>query len=229
MLALYLAAFGFGAVLIGVSLFFGGADKDFDKDVGADLDKDFDKSFDKSFDKDFDKDVELGPDDVESESGLSALGDLIWVPLLSMRFWTFGSGAFGFAGAVLTLGGLSQWIVFPLAVLLGLVTGTAAAFFFRALKKDTVSGDTSLNRMIGEEARTLLPISAGSRGTIAWVGPTGRVELVATTRDPEPIPVGSTVIIAGIEDGVADVSVLPPGDGVASQRRRLAANPPQST
>ena len=47
MLALYLAAFGFGTTMILVSLLFGGGDKDFDKDLDHDPGHDHDHDHEK--------------------------------------------------------------------------------------------------------------------------------------------------------------------------------------
>lgn len=227
MLGVYLATMGFGSVLIGVSMFFGGTDKDFDKDfdvegdVDLDGDVDHDVDLDGDVEVDVDHDVDLDHDvegvdfmgDVEAElegidKDLSGIADFIWLPILSMRFWTFGSAAFGFTGTVLTLGGLHLLMVLLLSTVFGGTTGTAAAYFFRALKKDTVTSATSLKSFVGEEARVLLPIQGAVRGKIVLDSPSGRVEMMATSRDTADIPVGATVILAGIRDGVADVSAL---------------------
>lgn len=227
MLALYLACLGFGAVLLGVSVMLG------DKDA----DKDFDKSFDKDFEvggaPDADADAEADADGGEAEGfakggdGALAAGQM-WLPFLSTRFWTFGVTAFGFTGTALTFADLNWLLVFALAALFGAGSGTAAAWFFRALGTESVSGETRLDRMVGEEARVVLPIGPGQRGTIAWMGPTGRVEMIATTLDAHVIPPGSTVIVAGVKDGVADVSALPgdPETRAAKARERSTSKQP---
>ncbi|MCB9673608.1 MAG: hypothetical protein H6737_00745 [Alphaproteobacteria bacterium] len=245
MLGLYLAALGFGSVLIGVSLFFGGADKDFDKDfdveadhdvevdsdVDADADVDVDADADVDLDVDHDVDLDVEADaevDLEAEAeadldkDVSGLADAVWIPLLSMRFWTFGSAAFGFTGTALTLGGLPWLVVLALATVFGGTTGTGAAYFFRALKKDSVSSETTLKSYSGEEAQVLLPIEPGRRGKIALDTPSGRLDMVAETRDAEPIPRGSTVIVASVRDGVANVSALDSPRG-SKIRQRAAA------
>ncbi|MEZ4323346.1 MAG: hypothetical protein R3F61_38130 [Myxococcota bacterium] len=250
MLGLYLASLGFGGVLIGVSLFFGGADKDFDKDFDLEAESDLDVDHDVDADVDVDADAEVDLDgevdldveadadvDVEAEADLdhagpahldgfdkagAGLADFIWIPLLSMRFWTFGSAAFGFTGTVLTLGQLPWVLVLGLSMLFGSSIGTGAAYFFRALKKDSVSSHTTLKTYAGEDAQVLIPIGPDQRGKIAIDTPSGRVDMIATTRDAEPIARGSTVIVVSVRDGVADVSALD-SPRAAHVQQRLAA------
>lgn len=200
MLALYLAALGFGCSLIVVSLLLGGADKSFDKELSLDKDASFDKSLDKSFDKD---------------------APVVWTPFLSMRFWTFGAASFGLAGTMLTLMGVPAIVVIIVAMLAGSGLGTGAAWFFRALKGEEVSGDTSFERFAGEEARVVVGIRVGQPGKIAVHTLAGRVEMPATTRDVHPISAGSMVIVASVRDGVADVSRLPTV-GVGTRQKVLA-------
>lgn len=229
MLGVYLATMGFGSVLIGVSMFFGGMDKDLDNDFDVEGDVDLDGDVDG--DVDVDHDVE-GVDligDIEAElegidKDFSSIADFVWLPILSMRFWTFGSAAFGFTGTVLSLGGIHLLTVLLLSTLFGGTTGTAAAYFFRALKKDTVTSATTLTSFVGEEARVLLPIKGAVRGKIVLNGPTGRVEMMATSRDISDIPVGATVILAGIRNGVADVSALDAATDEVLRRQARKAN-----
>jgi len=197
MLSIYLASLGFGTVLIGVSLLFGGGDKDFDKDVDLDHDHDFDKDLDLDHDHDHDAHV-------IAEEG----SDAIWIPFLSMRFWSFGAMTFGLTGTLMLLSGVPEWTTGMLAGLVGMGIGVGAARFFRALKKDTVTAETSLRSYTGEEARVLLPIRQGGTGKIVIETMAGRVEMPATSRDTEIIPRGAKVIVAEVRDGTADVSAL---------------------
>ncbi|MCB9672492.1 MAG: hypothetical protein H6736_08010 [Alphaproteobacteria bacterium] len=237
MLPLYLASLGFGSVLIGVSLFFGGADKDFDKDLDLDGDGDVDLDAEAEADLDLEAEAEV---DLEAEVEVEAeavggdlqavdhagLADVIWIPIFSMRFWTFGSAAFGFTGVVLTLGALNAIVTLLVAGVFGTGTGTAAAYFFKALKKDSVTGTTSLKGYRGEEARVVLPIEPGGRGKIVLETASGYLELIATTKDDTSIPRGATVLIAGVRDGVADVSALTDKTDEVARRKRITARDP---
>jgi hypothetical protein len=207
MLALYLAALGFGCSLIVVSLLLGaGETKDFDKDLAVD------------------KGIDLhaaGPTDQAGHDVPS-----VWTPFLSMRFWTFGAASFGLAGTMASLLGLPEMLVLAVAVVSGGTLGTGAAWFFRALKRDSVSGDTSFDRFAGEEAKVVVGIRGHQHGKIVVHTLAGRVEMPATTRDERPIAAGSTVIVASVHNGVADVSRLPTAGGRARTAVPAQANPP---
>src|SRR5688572_28183196 len=108
MLALYLAALGFGCSLIVVSLLLGGGEtKDFDKDL----------TVDKGFD--LHAAAHGGPAGQTAHDVPSA-----WSPFLSMRFWTFGAASFGLAGTMLSLLGLPEMLVLAVAVASGGTLGT---------------------------------------------------------------------------------------------------------
>jgi hypothetical protein len=53
----------------------------------------------------------------------------------------------------------------------------------------------------------------------------GRVEMPATTRDPESIDVGSMVIVASVRAGVADVSALHREQSKAVNREKSTRAP----
>jgi hypothetical protein len=232
MLGLYLAALCFGGIPILVSLLLGGADKDFDKhldhgvdhDVDPDVDHDVDHDVDQDVDHDVDQDVEAeGDAEGQSDKDLHGSSDFSLWWLLSMRFWTFGLSAFGLAGTLLTLLSVPALATAVTAVLLGVAIGIGAARFFRALTHDQVSGDTELGRYVGEEGRVLISVRPGQQGKITVSTLAGRVELLATTRDPAVLEVGSRVIVAEVRDGVADVSGLPAPAGDERERLRRAA------
>lgn len=208
MLALYLAAFGFGTTMILVSLLLGGGDKDFDKDLHVDKDLDLDKDLD--HDAHVDKDA---PQHVDKGSGFGAW----W--LLSLRFWTFGMATFGLTGTLLSFLPVPEMLTAVVAVLTGLGLGFGAARLFRALNRDEVSGTTEFGQFAGEEARVVVAIRDGNPGKIAITSMSGRVEMLATTRDAEAIEAGSTVIVAAVSGGVADVSRLPVLDDESRRRK----------
>jgi len=218
MLSLYLFSLFFGSFLLGVSVLFGSlADKDLDKDFDKDLDHDLDKAFDVDPDVDVEADVELDGDveaDAEGHGELvdaleDASQDVIWLPFLSMRFWTFGSATFGLIGLLMTLLGVVEPITGVVAGVASAGVGTLAAWFFKQLKKDRVSAGVGLAQYVGNEAVILLPVRPGGVGKIRIRTSAGSLEIPASTHDEHPIGVGERVIIAGVDGGVGDVSRLP--------------------
>jgi len=234
--SLYVAATAFGGSLILVSLFFGGADKDFDKDFEIDSDVDVDADADVEFDADADADADLDAD-VEADGAVEAIdkdlsghlasgatqgSDAIWLPFLSLRFWTFGLASFGLTGVLLSLLMVADVPTLVSAVVAGGGIGTGAAWFFQRIKTDSVSGETGYERYAGEEAKVVLPVRPGAMGKIVVQTLVGRVEMLATTRDANPIERGDKVLIAHVRNGVADVSRLSPIRS-ASARSEAAA------
>lgn len=209
MLGLYLGALAFGGLLIGVSILMGGGDADFDKDVdfGADVDADIDLDVDADADVDLDKSFDLGELGNSGDAGEAATA-AIWLPFLSMRFWTFGSMSFGMAGSLLHF--LTPWgLTLGVASGTGLAVGTGAAWFFRQLRRNTITGSTQLSRYIGAEVRVLLPVYPDGLGKIVIDAPEGQLELVARTGDAQPIPRGSRALITEVVDGTANITGLP--------------------
>lgn len=229
MLGLYLGSLAFGGILIGLSIFLGGGEHDFDKDLELGVDGDFDADLDADLDADFDVDADVDMDadvggqlDIAKDFDLEMKGDAaaVWLPFLSMRFWTFGSAAFGFTGAVLHF--MVPWTLalgFALAGLVGV--GSGAAYLFRYLKQDTISAETGLRRFVGREAEVVLSVRPGGVGKVVIRAAEGDIELVARTRDERPLERGSTVLIANVKDGTADVTSLPNHPDV----RQRAARP----
>jgi hypothetical protein len=225
MLALYLAALGFGGTMILVSLILGGGDKELGHhEADHNLDKSFDKSLDKTFDKDIAHDADHDANHDTDKNVDKNLAFSAWW-LLSMRFWTFGLATFGLTGTLLSILSVPALLTAILAVAVGLGLGFGAARLFRALNQDEVSGATELSRYVGEEARVVVPVRREQPGKIAIQSMAGRVEMLATTRDQEPLEVGTAVLVASIERGVADVSRMPvlPGSSEVDSARRAAA------
>lgn len=212
MLPIYLGAMVFGGMLVAVSLIFGG-DDDLDVDADADVDLDLDADVDVDVDVDADADV-----DHDLVHGLDGVQEAMWLPFLSLRFWTFALASFGLTGTLLhLLVGLAA-IVLPVALLTGLVVGTTSAWVFRRLKRDTVTAEVGLKQYIGAEARVLLPIRPGSLGKICIETLAGRVELLARTGDDRPIERGERVLVAHIDEGTADVTSLSGGRPTRSRQ-----------
>lgn len=201
MLGLYLGALAFGAVLIGVTLFFGGHDFDADMDVDLDIEHD------------------LGADHGDAIFGHDSLtddldGSNIWLPFTSMRFYTFFTFAFGLGGTLMSMFGVPWLATLSISSVFAFLLGWLAAWGFRQLYRDTVTGDVGVQRFVGQEARVLLPIRAQKRGKIVLDSPMGQIELPAETNDDQSFPPGSRVLVAHIDHGIANVTSihLPLGD-----------------
>lgn len=204
MIGLYIGALAFGGILIGVSILLGGGDGDFDKD--------FDMSADADFDVDADVDADIGGGGFDKDFDLSGSSDAataaMWLPFLSMRFWTFGAAGFGLVGSVLHP--FAPWLItLAAACFTGAVAGLGAAWFFRQLKVNTVTGSVGLKQFVGREARVLLAVAPGGLGKIVIDDAQGQLELTARTQDVAAIRRGARVLITEVTDGTANVTSMP--------------------
>ncbi len=210
MIGLYIGALAFGGILIGVSILLGGGDGDFDKDFDMSADADFD--VDADIDVDVDVDADFGGGGFDKDFDLSGSSDAataaMWLPFLSMRFWTFGAAGFGLVGSVLHP--FAPWLVtLAAACFTGSVAGLGAAWFFRQLKVNTVTASVGLKQFVGREARVLLPVAPGEIGKIVIDDPQGQLELTARTQDHAAIRRGARVLITDVTDGTANVTSMP--------------------
>ena len=117
----------------------------------------------------------------------------------TLRFWTIYLALFGCVGAPLSLLQIAAPV--PLAVALG--TAALLARLMNPLFADS-SADIGLGRLVGAEARVVLPVGAGG-GKVVVQTLADRVELPARSDDGGRIERGARVLVAFIEDGVAAV------------------------
>ncbi|MCO4747283.1 MAG: hypothetical protein KC912_20965 [Proteobacteria bacterium] len=221
MTSLYLASFLFGGVLIGASVLLGGGE---DLDVDGDFDVDGDLDLDGDLDMDVDGDLDIDGDiDADHGGALAHVGDTmleagdtvgpdaaVWMPFMSMRFWTFGTAAFGLVGLILSVLISSAALTGAFAAIGGITGGWSAAYAFRVLATKSVSGETTTKRFVGQEAKVVLPIRPGKQGRIALQTYQGRLDMLAQTQDEHELALGEAVLIASIRDGVANVTRLRP-------------------
>jgi membrane protein implicated in regulation of membrane protease activity len=198
---LYLAALIFGLginllqfVLAGIG---GDADADHgDLDAGGDVDADAD----------------VGDGDVVHPTGDGAhhSGDGGFLPLvLSLRFWTFGSLAFGIVGSLIHFAGLAPAPVgLALAVAMGLASGLLASWVFRALTRSSSQSGALATDAVGQVGRVLVPVARGARGKIRIQLRGQTIDYLATT-DDEALDVGADVLVSEVRSGEVHVCRAP--------------------
>lgn len=211
MLGIYLAAALFGGIIIGVSFLVGGHDAGGDggaPDHGGPDHEGVLESTGEGNDHPVAHDAHAGAD-----------VQWMWLPFLSVRFWTFFCASFGLTGVLLTLFGIGEPLSALVSAPFGALIGYGAAMVFQRLNTDQVSGDVGLERFIGTEAKVVLPIRPGDVGKITVQTMSGTFELPARTRDLVAIEPGRTVLIASIDGGTADVTHLKqiPGSGASTK------------
>lgn len=136
---------------------------------------------DKDVDKDLDKDV--GVD---------------WLPVLSLRFWTFFLAFGGATGAALTwIAELAPGVVAGAAFGVGWFSGVGTVWAMRSLRKSSASSDVSARDLRGEIAEVLVDVSKEQIGKVR-VAAKGRIaDLIAETDDAATYAAGEKVMILG--------------------------------
>ena len=137
-------------------------------------------------------------------------GDAAWAVILSVRFWTFASLAFGVSGTLLTLLSLaSNSVTIALATVCGVTSGLGAGLTFRALRRSTATSSASLaGDAVGQLARVLLPCGNGRVGKVRLQLKGQVVDVLAMARGDE-IAIGARVIVEEIRDDIAQVATAP--------------------
>ena len=104
--------------------------------------------------------------DLEGAAGIAEGGNP--AVLFSTSFWSFGLAAFGLCGLLLQLfqGSVSSPFTLPVALLLGLLMGWAAAITLRVLARRDANTVVRADDLIGREAQVTLPLSAEQRGFV---------------------------------------------------------------
>lgn len=231
MLPLYLTCMIVGGVFVGLSAL-GAIGKDVDADGDLDADGDFDASHalegghdfdaDHDFDHDVDVDHDVGHDfDADAEVPADALtvADAshgveprhgkrrVWVPMMSFRFWTFGSAFFGLTGTLLTtLTGAGGVIVAGLSAVTGLGVGTASASVVRWLRKP-VGATARLAEYTGTVGELTMALREGSLTRVRLQVGGRQREILARAAEPMALPAGTRVVVLGIdENGQAQIA-----------------------
>ncbi len=195
MITLYLITLIVGGCLLLLSIFAGG-DHELDHDV------DFDADMDMGSDVDF-----AGPVDTD---GFDAGGYDAWLPIGSLRFWTFFAAFFGLVGTVLTaMGSMGKLMTLAPSIGVGYLSGIAATKILRTLTKQKVGKVLGGNDLIGVSGTLMLPASPGTPGKIR-IQLGGRILEELAHVDGASMAQGTPVlIIAKHKDGGVLVSPAP--------------------
>jgi hypothetical protein len=203
MLTLYLSCLVVGGVFVGLSAL--GA-------VGEDVDADADVDADLEVDHDLEALTEAGDKDFEAEHALTVadashgLGRKLWLPMLSFRFWTFGSAFFGLTGALLTnFTSVGALMVAVMSGATGVGVGTVSAWMVRWLRRP-VGESIRLGDYVGRSGELELPLREGGV-TKVRLRVQGRARtMLAVAPEPRALPSGTRVLVLGIdEDGRAQI------------------------
>jgi len=173
MLAAYLITLIVGGVLVVVSLMAGG-----DGDAGG---------------HDGDADAH---GDVDSEHGGVLDAALGWLPVSSLRFWTFFAAFFGLTGTALSLLPNTGSIVTAVAaVALGYGAGITLTRAIRRLQHDSSDSSLAAADLIGATAQVLLPVAPGRAGKVRLHLKDRAVDLLAETQEAVELTAGENALV----------------------------------
>lgn len=218
MLSLYIAALIFGGGLLALSLFGGHGHADADGDGHIDLHADADAG---------DHDQQSGAHHAAGhaehpDAHVKGGGDFVAI-FVSLRFWTFLLGFGGLTGLLLTLLSVPAVATAAVAGGVGTLFGFIAAWAVRSLSRNQFSSSFSSVDWQGRSAYVTVPVSAARAGKIRLELEDEVKEVLAVANaDDGELAVGTEVIIASINNGVALVT---PNKPDALARSRAAARP----
>ncbi len=189
MLGLYIITGVVGGALIVLTLVVGG-DHDTDTDAGGDMHLD---GADVHVDHvDHVDQIDHMEGDADSDMVVDAG---VWLPFLSVRFWTFFSCFFGVTGALLTWTGQAFIVSLVTALVVGMGTGWLAAYAMHRLSRDQVSSGVTPSDYIGQTGKVLVPVGGGKEGQVRVFIKGTSIDLVATSDSPVALPHNSEVLI----------------------------------
>jgi hypothetical protein len=139
-----------------------------------------------------------GQKDLDKGFDKDAGGGLDWLPVASLRFWTFVLAFGGLAGTALTHGtSLGAAPVAALAFGVGWASGIGVVAATRAVRRGSVGSELAVDDLAGEGAVVVVGLRAGQAGKVR-VSAKGRVhDLMAVTDDEQPLDEGTPVTILG--------------------------------
>lgn len=129
----------------------------------------------------------------------------LWLPFLSLRFWTYLVGTFGLMGLVLTLCKASaEPATAVISGVCGLVMGTFAAGLVRYLSKNEHSANVSDEDFMGALGKVTVGISA-LPGKVRTSVKGDVIDVIALGENGEQFAQGEEVMIVGFEGQTARV------------------------
>jgi len=180
MLMVYLIALIIGGVLLALTLVLGGAAEHSADTGGADTDHG-------------------GDADSDHPSALDAVFG--WVPVTSLRFWTFFAAFFGGVGTVVSAWGLAGPVpaaVFAIAA--GYLSGLIMDRSMRYLRRSDSDSSLAGRDLVGAGAEVLVTVASGAPGKVR-VRMKGRsVDLLAETDDEAALAAGQEVTVLAMRD-----------------------------
>jgi hypothetical protein len=167
MLSVYLGALAFGGTLLVASMVLGAGQKD------------------------------VSHGDADDQDGSHGVEGLAWLPVTSLRFWTFLLAFGGAAGALLTAtSSLGTSAIAGAAGAVGWASGVAIVASVRTLRKGSVGSEITPKDLRGETADVTVALGKDRIGKVRVVAK-GRIHDVIAETDDTELRIGDKVMILG--------------------------------
>ena len=124
--------------------------------------------------------------------GFDILG---WLPITSLRFWTFFLAGFGLVGIATQFGKLATALAVPISVGAGYVAGIAVSALYRKLHATQTDSSVTPADYVGSDAKVILPVGSGRTGKIRLSVKGMVIELLAESEGESDFVAGDTVTI----------------------------------
>jgi len=204
MLIAYALALGIGGTLVLASLVLGGkgGDGDSDHDAGGGVDHDAGGDADQDADHDAEGDHEQEAMVVHgghamTHDAASADAAMAWLPVTSVRFWTFFMAFFGLTGITLTLAALGPGVLANALISAGVgyLSGASVVSIGRQLRRQSTSSSIGAGDYVGSEALVMLTVGPKRTGKVRLEVKGRTVELMADTEDEQEYAAGAKVVV----------------------------------
>jgi membrane protein implicated in regulation of membrane protease activity len=149
------------------------------------------------FETEFETDIEVNDRSPNTERSLWSLAHRppLWLPIFSLRFWTFGIAFFGLAGWLLSIMNVAAPLTLAIAVVLGMVCGGGVAIALRQLRKRDIDSMVRSADYVGLSGIVEIPFDANSRGKIQLQVRGITIGLMAMTDNPNGFQAGDRVFV----------------------------------
>ena len=154
-------------------------------------------------------DADGGDDAHASHASVLADASFSWLPITSLRFWTFALAFFGLTGAILTwLGNTRSVVTLLLALLVAWVVGVMASWVSYVLGVRESTSQVSDLDLEGASATVIVAFGKGATGKVRIESKGRTFDVLARTEDADALAEGAQVLVVSMAGGTAMVSPL---------------------
>jgi len=160
-------------------------------------------------DSHFGGEAHFGDTDFDDIGGHTGVHSDLYLPFLSLRFWTYFAATFGAVGLLLTfVTSTAEPIVAIVSLVTGLAAGFATHWAMRAINQRESDGGVKEEHLVGKEARVLVGVGPNREGKIRIDVKGELVDMIAFTLDPVLMNPGERALVVSIDAGKANIVSL---------------------